>query len=110
MKRATATIFVLLVLTTLALGSQVYGTLKEGAAPIGAGVRVEVSCGANTYFAYTDAYGSYKINVPLKGKCTLRVHYNGQIVLYDIYSYDDPVRYDFEVIKQSNGTYQLKRK
>ena len=109
MKRATATLFILLVLTTTALGSQVYGTLKEGASAV-AGARVEVLCGTNTYAATTDPYGVYKINVPLKGKCTFRLHYNGQIATYDIYSYDDPVRYDFEVIRQGNGTYQLKRK
>jgi hypothetical protein len=89
--------------------AQIFGSLKEDGRSIPAKVVYEVLCGAQKYVGETDGYGAYVFNAG-RGKCTFKVYYKGQAPSFDVYSYDDPVRYDFDLILQSNGQYMLRRR
>jgi hypothetical protein len=95
---------------TAVYGGQIYGTLTVDNKPVGRGVPVFIVCGAtNGKDGETDDYGSYKVFAP-KGKCTLKVKYGGQEILVAVYSYDDPVRYDFSIVRAGDGSYSLQRR
>ena len=73
------------------------------------GTKIEIASSKKTYAAETDTYGSYRLYVPEKGKCTLRVHYNKQSPSIEIFSYDKSTRYDWS-LESKDGQYTLKRK
>ena len=91
-----------------ATAAQIFGTLKEADQPLPAGVKVETICDGTPYHGETDSYGAYSVFVDAKGKCVFTVRYKGQAVTHDIFSYDNPIRYDFTLVQQ-NGQYVLKR-
>ena len=108
MRALTLALGLILLFPTLAFTGQIFGTLKEGRRSVGRGVPVEVICGRDHYPARTDAYGSYNVYARKTGKCMLVVDYKGQSE-HVVYSYGDPVRYDFELIQSGRG-YQLERR
>lgn len=94
----------------IAYAAQIYGSLTEGGSPV-RGVRAVIKCSSGReYSKDTDNYGSYNVYVGEKGKCAFTVYYSGQTPTSDVYSYDEPVRYDFELMRQQNGQYILRRK
>lgn len=109
MKAIRLLLFSVLLSPTVAYGGQIFGTLTADNKPVGRAVKVSVLCGATNGAGETDDYGSYKVFVP-KGKCVLKVYYGGQWLEFAIYSYDDPVRYDFDVVRGGDGRYFLKRR
>ena len=109
MKALRLLLFSILLTPTVAYGGQIFGTLTVDNRSVGKGVKIAVVCGTTNGAGETDDYGSYKVFVP-KGKCTLKVIYGGQEILFGIYSYDDPVRYDFDVVRGGDGKYFLKRR
>jgi hypothetical protein len=109
MKAIRLLLLSILLSPTVAYGGQIFGTLTVDNRPVGKGIQVVVVCGATNGTSYTDDYGSYKVFVP-KGRCTLNVSYGGQALSFAIYSYDDPVRYDFDVVRGGDGKYFLKRR
>jgi hypothetical protein len=109
MKAIKLLLFSILFFPTVAYGGQIYGTLTVDNRPVGKGIQVVILCGATNGKGETDDYGSYKVFAQ-KGKCTLKVIYGGQEILFGIYSYDDPVRYDFDVVRGGDGKYFLKRR
>ncbi len=109
MKRASMLLLVLLSITALAFAGKIYGSITEGGKPVGQGVKVEVTCGGNNYAAQTDAYGAFKLFVPDKGKCALKVHYQGQTPSFEINSYEGSVQYDL-ILEKKDGQYTLRRK
>ena len=107
--RASFIIFVLiLVAPHLADAGHVYGTLRANNQPV-AHVSGQINCGSMSYGVRTDQHGSYSIYIPQKGRCTLCIPYGGQVATHDLYSYDNPVRYDFDLIRQGAG-YILRRR
>jgi hypothetical protein len=106
-------LLVILLLPTIASASQIYGSLKEGQTPVHEGVQVQITCGgdpsAPPYSGQTDAYGSYSINVRETGSCLLKVLYGGCTPTFQIYSENDPIRYDFVLI-QHQRTCVLQRR
>src|SRR5262245_2219387 len=95
--------------TAQAFAGKIYGSITEGGKPVAQGVKVQVSCGSNNYEAQTDAYGAFNLFAMDKGKCVLKVIYQGQMPSIEINSYDSSVQYDLILEKQSNQ-YTLKRK
>jgi hypothetical protein len=73
------------------------------------GTKVEIVTPKKTYTTATDAYGSYRLFVVEKGKCTLNVSYKEQTPSFDLYSYDKSTRYDMS-LEAKEGKYILKRK
>ncbi|MCI0453639.1 MAG: hypothetical protein L0Y68_01435 [Candidatus Dadabacteria bacterium] len=110
MKTTASLVILILLVPAFVRAAQVYGSLNEGSKSVGPKVRIEIACAGNTYPGETDGYGSYSIYIPQPGKCTLRVDYGGQWPEYEIYSYDDPVRYDFDLVRGNDGRYVLIRR
>ena len=95
----------------VASAAQITGNLREGDRAVGAGIAVVVKCDADTYPGNTDAFGSYSIFVPHEGKCVLTVEYQGHTTGgFEIYSYPDPAKYDFDLVRAGDGTYSLTRR
>ena len=110
MKAIMLALLIILFLPTFSFAAQIYGSLREGNRSVGQGVKVDVVCSDGTHSVVTDGYGSFNHFVKQRGKCTMVVYYGGQTPSAVIYSYDDPVRYDFDLIKQGDGQYVLKRR
>jgi len=110
MKREYILLSVLVLgLAAPAFAGKIYGSITDGGKPVGQGVKVEVMCGTNNYAAQTDAYGAFNVFATDKGKCVLKVSYQGQTPSIEINSYDGSVQYDLVLEKQGNQ-YTLKRK
>jgi len=88
--------FLLVLNPIMAFAGEIYGTIRESGSPV-KGASVTVECSNNTYPAQTDDYGSYRVFVPVNGKCSLTVTYIGVTSQkFSVFSYTDPVRYEFE--------------
>ena len=110
MKAIRLLLISILLSPTVAYGGQIYGTLTVNNKPVGRGVKVALVCGTTIGPGETDDYGAYKVFVGAKGKCTLKVIYDRQELSFAVFSYDDPVRYDFDVVRGGDGKYFLKRR
>jgi hypothetical protein len=100
MKRAC---LLLLLIGSFALpgfAGKIYGTISEDGKAIPKDVKVEVTCGTNNFTANTDATGTYSVFVGDKGKCSLKVHYQNQMPVLEITSFENSVQYDLVVEKQ----------
>ena len=109
MKRAFFVVLLILGLSTLAFAGKIYGSITEAGKSVPQGVKVEVTCGTNNYSTQTDAYGSFKLFVPDKGKGTLKVYYQGQAPSFEISSYEGSVQYDL-ILEKTGGKYTLRRR
>ena len=109
MKRASTFVLLILASAASAFAGKIYGSVSEGGKPVAQGVKVEVTCGAKNYAAQTDAYGSFKLFVPDKGKCALKVNVQGQAPSFEINSYEGSVQYDL-ILEKTGGQYTLRRK
>ncbi len=111
MKRINTACFVLAVLWPgAALASQVYGTIVfEGQGLKSAAL--EIQCGKEAAITGTTAAdGSYRLNVPQQGQCTLTLpSYEGRPSA-SIFSGPNPAAYNYELAKLGNGKYELKRR
>ena len=106
MKKSIAIIICGLISAVSVSAGQLYGSLKENGRPVN--VAFEIRCPGQSYRGQTDGNGAYAINA-VKGRCSLVVYYQGQSPTADIFSYDNPVRYDFDLV-QVNGQYTLRRR
>lgn len=96
--------------STVCRAGQILGTVKEGQKAVPAGTRVTINCGTAVSFeGQTDVYGFYSINVRRTGACTLTVTLDSCASSFQIYSENDPIRYDF-AIERPGGTCALRRK
>jgi hypothetical protein len=109
MKAATFVLTLLCLFPHPSLAGQVSGTLRESGKPVPANIKVEAMCGGSTYSAVTDNYGSYKLFAKETGKCRIRVYYQNQTPEADFDSYPNPARNDFNLIRQPDGRYELRR-
>jgi len=92
-----------------AWAGQIYGTLRETDRPI-SNVKIEVVCGNSTYSAMTDASGLYRLFAKETGRCAVRAYYQNQTPQTVIDSYANPAHYDFDLVRQQNGQYELRRR
>lgn len=90
-----------------ARGGNIFGTVWLSGRGL-AGAQIEIAC-PGRHAAETDANGSYRVFVPERGRCTILVRFQGQSAQADIASYDNAIKYDFDVIRQGSG-YILKRR
>ena len=103
-------VLALLVFPGIALGGQVYGKLKEAGRSVPEGIEVTVRCANDkTYSTKTDRFGSYRVYVGETGRCSMSVEKAGTSWKGDIRSYKNPVRYNFDLVKEGNK-YVLRRK
>jgi hypothetical protein len=111
MKRLPVLLLMILCLPIIAFAAQIYGSLRVNNASVGEGVPVRIQCADGAYEGKTDRYGAYSIPLRPSRKCSLSVNYAGRwSVPFDVYPDEDPVRYDFDLIRQSDGAITLSRR
>ena len=108
-KKCIPILILFLVYSSITLAGEVYGTLRDGGKTVSKGIKVEIVTPKKTYSTVTDAYGSFRMYVVEKGKCTFKVYYKNQTPSFDLYSYDKSTRYDM-TLETKDGKYSLKRK
>jgi hypothetical protein len=99
-----------LLVPAVADAGQIYGTIMfEGKGLKGAGI--EIQCGKEeAVTGMTAADGSYRINVPQQGQCTLTLpSYEGRPSA-PVFSGPNPAAYNYELAKLADGKYELKRR
>jgi len=99
----------LLLSASFAVGGEVYGTITDGSKPVAAGVKVEITSSGKVYTAETDKFGSYRIFVKGKGKCTLTAFIEDQSPSVELFSYDKSTRYDW-ILETKDQKLSLRRK
>ena len=109
MKRQCILLLLIFGLASQAFAGKLNGTLTEGGKPVQQGVKVQVTCGSNNYEAQTDAQGAFGLFAMDKGKCVLKVLYQGQMPSIEVNSYDGSVQYDL-ILEKQGAQYTLKRK
>lgn len=109
MKHVLMTAIVLLLSAGPALAGEIFGTMTEGTKAVGAGVKVDISIAGKTYTAETDTFGSFRLIVKEKGKCTLTARFKDQSPSFQLVSYDKAARYDL-ILEAKEGKYFLRRK
>jgi hypothetical protein len=109
MKSTCGVVLALLLSVSPVLAGEVYGTITDGSKPVAAGVKVEITVSGKVYTTGTDKFGSYRIVVKEKGRCTLTVHVNEQSPSSNLFSYDKSTRYDW-ILETKDGKLSLRRK
>jgi hypothetical protein len=108
--RTTVSAFVVLLLFASKMtAGELYGTITDGGKPIASGVKVEITASGNAYSAETDKFGSYRVFVKEKGKCTLTLHVRNQAPAVGLVSYDNSTRYDW-ILETKDGKLSLRRR
>ena len=106
----TACVAFALCLPAVADAGQVYGTIVLD----GQGVKnapVEIQCGKEESITGTTAAdGSYRINVPHQGQCTLTLTSYAGRPSASIFSGPNPAAYNYELVKLADGKFELKRR
>ncbi len=109
MKLSGIALLALLLFAGRVSAGEVYGTISEGGKPVPAGVKLNIVVSGKTYPAETDKFGSYRVVVKEKGKCTLTVHLREQAASVALFSYDRSTRYDW-ILETKEGKLILRRK
>ncbi len=94
-------------LPSIAWGGQINGTLFRDGQPM-ANEDIRITCGQNIVQAIaTDSQGRFTFFVHQTGTCDFEIVRMG--LTHKIYSYQLPVRYDFDVVRATDGRYLLRR-
>ena len=109
-RRSSLCVAIALLVPAVVYGGQIYGTIVME----GQGVKsaaLEIQCGKDDPVKGTTAAdGSYRINVPQQGQCTLTLpSYEGSPSAA-IFSGPNPAAYNYELVKGANGKFELKRR
>ena len=89
---------------------QIYGTIVSGGQGLkGANIEIQCSSGAAVTGA-TAADGAYRINVPQQGQCTLALPDQAGRPSAVVFSSPNPSLYNFELVKLSDGKFELRRR
>jgi hypothetical protein len=105
--KALVVIWLALFCPISAFAGNILGNLSENHQPV-KGADITVTCGSNTYQTTTSDDGAYSLRPNEAGRCMFSVKYKGQSVETEIFSYDQPTRYDFE-LAMTGGKYALKK-
>jgi uncharacterized GH25 family protein len=104
------------VVPSLALGGQIDGTVFKNGQPVGNG-DIRIRCEPNVSESRTtDLQGTFSFYVEQSGICSfevvdLKAAEDKRIVAaHRVYSYQYPVRYDFDLVPQPGGGYSLRRR
>ena len=88
---------------------QVYGTIVQNGQPLRR-APVELRCSGETASDVTDDDGVYRLFVRATGSCQFVVEPKGRNVAAAIYSYDRPTGYNFDLMIDRNGRWELVRR
>jgi len=89
---------------------QIYGTIVADNQPV-KDTDIEIKCGEDPPLkGKTAADGAYRINVTPQGQCTLTMPTYAGKPSATIFSTPNPALYNFAVVKNAEGKYELKRR
>jgi hypothetical protein len=96
--------------TAVLSAGQIYGTIVADGQPLKE-TDIEIKCGEEAPLkGKTAADGAYRINVPQQGQCALTLPtYTGKPSA-TIFSTPNPALYNFEVLKNAEGKFELRRR
>ena len=101
--------FALSVSAVLSAG-QIYGTIVAENQPV-KDTDIEIKCGEDAPLkGKTAADGAYRINVPKQGQCSLTLPTYAGKPSATIFSTPNPALYNFTVVKNAEGKFELKRR
>ena len=94
-----------------AIAGEIFGSILQGGKPVSAGMKVAVTSSGKTYSADTDKFGSYRLFVKGKGKCsiTLSTEEGDSLASAELVSYERSTRYDW-IVETKGGVTSLRRK
>ena len=99
-----------LAVPSLAQAGQVYGTIVMDGKGVG-GAGIEITCGSDAAAKGTTAAdGAYRINVQPQGQCTLTLPDHPGKPTATVFSGPNPALYNFELVKNGDGNFELKRR
>lgn len=108
MSRMLAWLIIGWVFVERARAGHLYGRILENGQPVrGAGVILR--CGGESPGGTTDPEGVYRLFAKTAGACTLEVNAGGRRAVGQLYSYDKPTAYDFDLV-QDGGRWILRRR
>jgi hypothetical protein len=109
LKAGLCFVFALSASAVLSAG-QIYGTIVADNQPV-KDTDVEIKCGEEAALkGKTAADGAYRINVPQQGQCVLTLPtYEGKPSA-TVFSTPNPALYNFAVVKNAEGKFELKRR
>ena len=107
MKALLLSVMLLVLVPSLAIAGEVYGTIKEGGKPVKDGLKVELACGGKTVAGQTDKFGGYRLFAPEEGKCTLTLTIGDERPSVTVQSFQDSARYNL-VLERKDGKYTLR--
>src|SRR5262245_7024820 len=86
------------------VAGQIFGHVTRDGRSVGAGVQIRVACGGDAFPpVQTNGDGYYEIYVPSVGECQIQIDYENQSPTYPVISYQDPVRYSFDIAGQGGN-------
>ncbi|MCP4329696.1 MAG: hypothetical protein GY791_14815 [Alphaproteobacteria bacterium] len=91
---------------------QIYGQITNDGRTVGPGIPIVIDCALNNRDEQvTDMFGSYRAYLPRTGDCNVTVTYGGSPITLSrgARSYDEPVRYDFDIVGTAPN-YSLRRR
>lgn len=109
MKLMNIMVLALVLVASRAAAGEVYGTITDAGKPVAEGLKVEITVADKVYNGETDKFGSYRVFVKEKGKCTLIVHVKEQLPSAELVSYGKSSRYDW-ILETKEGKLSLRRK
>jgi hypothetical protein len=92
-----------------AQAAQIYGSLFEDGSSLTEEVVLVVCDSGGRDENGTDEHGGYQLFVKQTGRCTLSLPDKGGASA-DIYSFEEPVRFDFDLISAPDGGAQLRKR
>jgi hypothetical protein len=88
----------------------IYGTMVADNQPV-KDTDIEIKCGEDAPLkGKTAADGAYRINVPKEGQCSLTLPTYAGKPSVTIFSTPNPTLYNFAVVKNAEGKYELRRR
>ena len=89
---------------------QIYGTIVADNQPV-KDTEIEIKCGEEAPLkGKTAADGAYRINVPQEGQCSLTLPTYAGRPSATVFSTPNPALYNFAVVKDADGKFELKRR
>jgi hypothetical protein len=98
----------IVLLPSLLHAGQIFGSVTTSGKGI-ANAAIEIACAGAVTKGATSGDGSYRINVPQQGQCTLALPGYAGHPSTMVFSYPNPRQYDFELVS-GKGTYQLRKR
>jgi hypothetical protein len=98
-----------LIFPAILSAGQIYGSISYAGKAV-ANAPIEIKCNGAVVNGATAPDGSYRVNVPQQGQCTLTLTSYAGPPSAVVFSYPNPSLYNFELVGPTKGSYTLRRK